>query len=347
MQNHPRPTDARRGFTLIELLTVIAIIAVLAALLTAGAQKVRITAYLTQAQTEIGQFATGIETFKTKFHLQGKWVPSKIRLREDPSGYLPASQNPSLQPYERVLEFQSYNWLALWRPQLTGPINWSGRNTFVADAVAGHFRWFDLEGDQALVFFLGGIPGSDTFGTGFSLNIHNPAAHMTNGVLAANVTPDKPIFEFTTKRMFNRGGLMGGWLGATQLPPSGQTFLPGDPNWRFNSYWDPLGSIDRPLPFIYFTATQRGNDYHNLPFAGGIFVTEKDPLTGLAAYVPSDCTTLATALAGAKFPPALGSLAPQTDNINPLRFKNPTSYQFMSASARGNYQQGPYGPGGT
>jgi type II secretory pathway pseudopilin PulG len=184
--------SARRGaFTTIELLVVIAIIAVLVALTTAGVQRVRIAAQRAKAVSEIAQLSTAIQVFQRDKKVD--YIPSRITLRER-MNY--DSANP--------VDVESANYLKRVWPQIpvslspggaTSPfgaglgLDWNGNLALDVNPVT-------LEGDQCLVFFLGGIPrpqGNGTFGAGgFSNNPANPA----------DLTSLKsPAFEFQATRL--------------------------------------------------------------------------------------------------------------------------------------------------
>ena len=118
-----------------------------------------------QNRHDIGELASAINSFKNRFKVD--YLPSRILLRED-LNY--AVVNPPMNAAQ-LLENDSAQFLQRMWPRLRGPVDWSG------DGVPNG-PWL-LEGDQCLVFFLGGIPVSSggVLGTeGFSTNPAVPAA---------------------------------------------------------------------------------------------------------------------------------------------------------------------------
>ena len=310
MQKNLRPIRSRRGFTLIELLVVIGIIAILASLLTAAAQKVRLTAMITQASMEISELSNAHQNFLQSYNLanKGGYFPSKIRLRED-CWY----NNPSnaLTAADAALEAQSYTWLGLWRPLMSlgqggNPpadliyINWGARN-FQANQKP---QYFDLEGDQCLVFFLGGIPVNGV-PTGFAKNSRNPAAAVSqSGSHRPHDRRPATFLRVQYEALVNRGGRY-----------SGQALGFGTTGWPFPSYADPLSGIRQVQVYAYFTSYARPNSYNS-----------------------TDCQVMAATL-------NLANCVPQLASTNPITFKNQTGFQIMSASARGDFAAGSFGPG--
>jgi prepilin-type N-terminal cleavage/methylation domain-containing protein len=302
MKRLPNDSSHRGGFTLIELLVVIAIIAVLASLITGAAQRVRLTAVTTQAQVEVNELAAAITAFKVKYKVP--YVPSKIRLRED----LVYNTNANAA----ALEQNSLNWIQQWWPNITAPVNWSGRNW--KSEGTNHHQVFDLEGDQALVFFLSGIPGPIGAGQGFSTNPKNPAAHINDdGSVNTLVAVDAKFYDFTSARLLNRGGLTANSKDAT----GGLESPVPAASWRFFSYADPFTVPNRIQIYAYYSAYKRAGDYKHVS--------------------NNDCIGIATFSGiGPNFrPDAAGQ---------PL---NPSSFQIISAGSKANYSSGPFGPGGS
>lgn len=205
-----RLNRTRPGFTLIELLVVIAIIAVLVGLLMAGVMSARDSGARTKARTEINQFATSIGNFKSKMKVD--YIPSRFVLREDTTTYNMAAP----------LEAESIRYLRDVWPNLGNQIDWNGNGALDPGAVT-------LEGDQCLVFFLGGIRNSSGLHTGFSTNAKNPTSASTERI--------GPFAEFQAQR----------------LAPRGTAGAAG-----FLSYLDPWGA----QPYAYLSSYGKPNNYN-------------------------------------------------------------------------------------
>jgi prepilin-type N-terminal cleavage/methylation domain-containing protein len=226
-----RSPAARAGFTLVELLVVIAIIAILFSLTTAAVVKVIATADETANRTEISKLEAAVRSFQS--HYGVKYVPSRIRLLEN--GNYNMSLTAAGTPVNQ-LDHDSLTYLKQVWPKLTFPVDWNG------DGTAGNSD-ATLQGDQCLVFFLGGIPAQNAIATtGFSTNPKNPAWHIRNG---GDVV--QPFYEFKSNRLVRLHGN------------------------RFFSYLDNYGRGDGNgnllnatppyKPFAYFSSSKAGNDY--------------------------------------------------------------------------------------
>jgi general secretion pathway protein G len=147
--------SARRGFTLIELLVVIAIIAVLVGLTTAAVIRLLVVGPELKDRNDITQLELAVKTFHTK---HGVYPPSKVFLSNNRADYNPANplHNESLRYLSKLCS----------RLEWSG-IDWSGGLGMPTGGVI-------LEGDQCLVFFLGGIPAPGGGTLGFSKDPKNP-----------------------------------------------------------------------------------------------------------------------------------------------------------------------------
>jgi hypothetical protein len=121
----------------------------------------------TQPINDIRQLSVALETFKSKF---GVYPPSNILLSNDP----------------KKLDQNSFAYLSAIWPRL----NWSGKRIDWSGGVKG-FTSAKLEGDQCLVYFLGGPRGN-----GFSTSPTNPT--LPNGPRVG------PFFEFAEDRLVQR-----------------------------------------------------------------------------------------------------------------------------------------------
>jgi prepilin-type N-terminal cleavage/methylation domain-containing protein len=219
--------SSRSGFTLTELIIVIAIIAILVGLTTAAVMMGFRKADEVETRNDIQQLELAINAFKTHYNVKN--IPSKLRLRENTADYYNPSATPPADPLD---DAYSVKYLTQIWPRRRGGafIDWD------ADGVVNtnNPAVFDLEGDQCLVFFLGGIPAAGPLPgvSGFSTDASNPAAHR--GQSGAGISTAGPFFEFKNPRLV--------------------ALHPNSP--RFYSYLDPYKSA----PFAFFSATA-GDDY--------------------------------------------------------------------------------------
>ena len=251
-------TRSKRGhqaFTLIELLVVISIIAILMALTTAGVMRVKVAAQRAKVSNEIGQLGSAISVFKRDRNVG--YIPSRIVLRERMDYNL-----------GNALEVESHNYLKQVWSQLpvctisgVSPfpagqgINWNGNVTAGGAPIIDNGA-VTLEGDQCLVFFLGGIPqpqGGGVFGMGgFSKNPRDPSATPLLGA---------STFDFNSGRL----KLNGNAASAAGFP----------------SYMDPFGAV----PYVYFSGNGRKNGYNAASGVNGDCATVM-AANGAATFAP-------------------------------------------------------------
>lgn len=263
-----------RGFTLVELLIVIAIISVLLSLVSSAVWKAVVTANRVRNQSEISQLATAVENFKQKFVI---YPPSRIVLCEiydyyfqgnkrgnPPKSPLHADSIQFLQAIWPRINFDFQNKTGLGTGTRWNGIDWNGDGKPTPGEM-----W--LEGDQCLVFFLGGIPGVDPtsppgnprrFCGGFSTNPQNPAFQT----IAVGTETIPPFFEFQSDRLI-------------QLPTSVRT-SPSPSG--FYSYKDTYSNV----PYAYFSSYKTSNGYNRYnssdcdslgvwPYAEGLLPTPR------------------------------------------------------------------------
>jgi prepilin-type N-terminal cleavage/methylation domain-containing protein len=294
----------RHGFTLIELLVVIGIIATLIALISIAAIRALHRAVETRTATDIGQLSAAMDNFKTSFKVKNP--PSRIKLS--------TTANYPNRAVQGSLDADSVQYLTSLFPRidLSGAttLDWTG---------SGQAGDFILEGDQCLVFFLGGIPAGIAGGTrgctGFSTNPANPADNTG----AFSRTP--PFYDFKSSRL-------------TQIPHNASGNAP------FFSYVDGFALKNPPpynipgvnefypdgMPYLYFSSYKTANGY-NRYFAqlGNSDFNLKDP---------RDTQPLV-----ATFPPI--PVFPYAEASSPsTRFLRPDTYQIISAGANGRFGLG-------
>jgi prepilin-type N-terminal cleavage/methylation domain-containing protein len=244
-----RNQTARAAFTLIELLVVIAIIAILVGLLSAAVIRAFNKGAEVTARNDITQLSNAVGAFKQKF---GVYPPSRLRL-----GLTPASYNFGTA-YDQQLSTDSIQFIQHCFPRFAD--SWTAAGT----GNASYWGWsipapgyVDLEGEQVLVFCLGGLQGNNGVNgvIGFSTNPRDP---MTGGGGTIG-----PFYDFNGKvtRLVPLNQVSG------QAPTAaGQWFVFLDP-WK--------------SPFAYFSSGKRRNGYN----AYG-------PLAGCPNTFLTDCYTL-------------------------------------------------------
>lgn len=211
-----RRPRARAGFTLVELLVVIAIISVLIGLVVAGVLSLMNKGPEMVTNNDIRQLEIAVQNFKNRF---GVFPPSRIRL------YGTRAEYDASKP----LDVESLAYInQIWKrigdaggPFSGAGITWNGVSLPPAGGVI-------LEGDQCLVFFLGGIPGGARAGEGFATDPTNPASTSGDRI--------RPFFEFKTSRLQDRSGF------------------------GFPSYVDGWG-LNKP--YLYFSSGKSPNGYNS------------------------------------------------------------------------------------
>jgi prepilin-type N-terminal cleavage/methylation domain-containing protein len=161
------------GFTLIELIVVIAIIAILAGLLLQVIVKVRENIPRVQTKHEISQIGVSIEQFKTTYGVP--YIPP----------YLIVSSNYNQYPGSVAMNDSRIYMSKVWAKGVSaGLTNWP-----LVDS--------PLDGNQVLVFLLGGMPPNRQ---GWYDSQTNPFQIPPDGSKAKG-----PFFEFKTDRIDANG----------------------------------------------------------------------------------------------------------------------------------------------
>lgn len=227
----------RAAFTLIELLVVIAIIAVLVSLSAAGVMKILNKIPEVQTRTDISMMDASLGNMMGDFGLDNP-PPSTLILREDMS-------YPAGDPSGNFLRKMFGRNLGT-----AGAIDWNGNGKLDGPHI--------LEGEQCLIFYLGGIP-SIASGTpqclGFSTNNQNPAA--VGGARRG------PYFEFKSARL----KLL------TEVNPKASTFFVYLDAWQSSTspfVWPSTSS--QGTPYAYFSSS--GNN--NTGYTQGLLGVGKD-----------------------------------------------------------------------
>lgn len=303
MHQQRTSTSKRAGFTLVELMVVILIISILSALLTMAVSRGIATAKRTRNRTEIAQLAAAVDTFKAAYRVD--YIPSRIYLSE--TGNYTAGTADSLAYLQR-----------LW-PKLSFPVDWNGNGKIDPASDPNSFGDAWLEGDQCLVFFLGGLAVRDSVTLapgciGFSTNPVNPMAHLVAGGAATAVRG--PFYEFDTSRL-------------AYLPHGTFSTFNFNLVTPYASYLDTYGASDGKgtavpgsMPYLYFSTFQGRNRYTS-------------PLTGISDCTPCiELNLLArTVVFQQVWPYAQGD----------RQYLNPTGFQIISAGADQKFGSGTSG----
>lgn len=322
----------RRGFTLVEMMVVILIIAVLVGLISAAVARARTKANQVRARTDIGQLAVALESFKSRY---GFYPPSRIKLCENFNWY--NLGNPKAPNYQldvdsvQILQrmFPRIDMFAWANPSPMGWIDWNGNLLFdagpsVAGAPAPGAQI--LEGDQCLVFFLGGIPdnapGQQPHCLGFASQSSNPTAPSGER--------QRPFFEFEEGRLVVQRR---GPAGATPINASAPSYY---------SYLDTYSRVDTTGVYLlgqgnvyaYFSSYKSRNGYNRYvpAFFAGLLSTDQRS---------SDCWNLEV------WPIALPTPTNNTSPYDPAvlfsnapKYYNPDTFQILSAGADHFFSRG-------
>ncbi len=315
-------TNMRSAFTMIELMVVLLIIAILASLLFSAVMRIMGGVPQVQTATEITQLSLGLQAFMRDYNLT-----------EPPPSYLVLYENLALyqgpNPIPNALQVQqSYAFLtkAFGRnlgSASNGIIDWNG-DGIPGNGPNGPTTPWILEGEQCLVFYLGGIPTAPWLSgfapQGFSTNNMNPAFNPPG-------IPQQrkgPYYQFQTNRLVSMQSINP--LATSPQNPQGLS----------------------PLHPVYLDAWQvKNRPYGGNPHGNGwpyAFFSSRGLNNG---YTITDCANL--------LDPTDQTPVPQTDPLfnrcqfynmnNPLpyssnQYLNSNMYQILSAGKDGVFGLG-------
>jgi type II secretory pathway pseudopilin PulG len=312
-----RPAQ-RRALTFVELTITVLIVGVLATLIAIAAGRALNNARQPSNRLDVGDLQTALEMFKSRF---GFYPPSRLLVCENFGGYF--NGGSSAGGYVNALAQDSVFYLFKMFPRLdaaawtSAGIDWNGNGTTSDPPVV-------LEGDQCLVFFLGGIPGpSAAGGASGAPSVLGFAADPRNPANAQSADRIGPFYQFDSSRL-------------VLIPVASPTNPAANPlarsPWHY-SYLDRYGSSDslghptNPSPpyqvYGYFSSYKTANGY-NRYFN--------------AAYPFSDCPTLVAGVPPSVTAANWACLWPYAQGSG--RYLMPDSYQLVSAGS-----DGLFGPG--
>jgi type II secretory pathway pseudopilin PulG len=284
----------------VELMVVMVIIAILVGLLLSAVQKARQRIKQVQAVNDIQQLSTAVETFKSRYEVN--YMPSRFRLRNQLRNYnAPVDQ----------LDVDSKAFLSRMWPRLDlSPTSATVCNWMPDDANASQNSVYYLEGDQCLVFFLGGLQQN-----GGTIGFRTDKANPTNFQTPA----DPVLYDFPTARL----GLAAPGNGGTMSRPAnvGLSF--------FDSYAampPSQGNDSKCRPYVYFAA-QNGNDYCKYNVGGF-----------------SDCMAIQQIPAGNEKYPAGNATPVYPYAESQTKFLNSNGFQIFCAGRSRAFGPGQAGP---
>lgn len=240
----------RGGFTLIEMLVVILIIILLVGLLLPAVQKARDAAMRAQTKSDIAGVGTAIENFKATYDV--KYIPTFFILAKD---YNPRpNESPEwVAALRESREFYAKVWPKAFIPGFPG-------QTPVANDV---FR-ICLDGNQCLVFFLGGVPPATSPAAPPNDVLPWPASFQGNRSGFWN-SPTSPFAQSQPLALTN------GQTSPTQANQGKAPFFDFNPK-RVDAptahfhdpYWKPTNDPADPtvtMSSYYYFSPKHGNDY--------------------------------------------------------------------------------------
>jgi prepilin-type N-terminal cleavage/methylation domain-containing protein len=238
---HRKPA-ARRGFTLVEMVVVIAVIAILVALVAGAVINILGKGPVFQDRSDITALTAALQQFKAKY---GYYPPSRFFLANSLDTYKNNIGDPLVK--------ESFAWLNTMFPSMSwAGIDWSGGLGIPANP-----GYVILEGDQCLVFFLGGIPST---------------ANNLNACLGFSRSPTNPTAPGGDRLKFY------------DFQPARLASIHGN---AFFSYLNPYSSS--PVAYAYFSTSRRGQNQYNSVAGTGLGAQS-------ASYKNGDCNFTTTSL---------------------------------------------------
>jgi general secretion pathway protein G len=367
----------RGGFTLIEMLIVMVIILVLAGLLLGAVLVVRGRVVVGQQVAEITQLNLALEKFKQTY---GTYPPSRIRLREFVAGNAANTVYDTNNAFDR----HSISYLQRIFPSIVLPtssnaaeltaskvrIDWFVDNS--APNLNVNPEVFELEGDECLVFFLGGIAErteSTYIMHGFTDDPTNPSripnpGDTTDASAPRTTTRRAPLFNFDGARLFQRRNFSGlvddtrtGELAAMEF---GEFYSGSVPSGRVGNLpsYRALGSDPgRPMPVVYFSSYE-GRGYRpddcNIPASENVPAGDAQVYFQLSWPQLTQKTTVSADVTKQIRPTGL-SMGPNpytrttanpdlrlntAGNVTPIQPYNPTGFQIIVPGPDGEFGGG-------
>jgi len=276
-----RAAPGRSAFTLIELLIMIAIIAILVGLLTAGIMKVISKGPDIGDGHDIKELELAVQKFYTTHKV---YPPDYVKLCHFAADY----NNSALDQYSRQIIERI--WPSIFKDTAT-PVPWAGFNINYSAPPPGPWtvkqlpthpvtgqKCVVLQGDQCLVFFLGGPLGT----RGFTASASYPLHDAINPAFTASKLSRNAYYEFLPNRLAVRPVK----VAITATSP----FTNNMP--EFPSFFSQHSSEDDTLirnldrPFVYFAGGNNilGTRGYNPLFRLGGIPHRIDDLDGVQPY---------------------------------------------------------------
>lgn len=372
-----RQRQPRAAFTLVEILIVVTIIGILAGLTLPAINGALKKARLAETIQDMVAIGHALEKFKAKY---GIYPPSRIRLRENSTYSMQdAFDQHSIRYLRRIwpnIQLQIVTGASGGLPAGATPFIWflEYNAAFAGTEGGGNSRTYELEGDECLVFFLGGIAESKSAANaatgpfvlhGFSTRATDPSG-VPLPTLPQTLQREGPYFEFDASRLFRRDNTQ--WPGTVMTAAIAgaattdfATAVAPNANPKMLSYRLKNSVSEDPRPIAYFSADEgtgyRPNDMNiHLNPATPPTMTPVEPVSPGTFQVmwppnPTPPPVLSNYVSAAPnpytetfpYPPATTGWngTPRTAQQTAVRYCNPLTYQLIAPGLDNQY-----GPGG-